>query len=113
MRESLTRAERLKTKSDFKRAFSSSHRQGVPGLTLFIAENGLQWNRIAITLKRKYGNSVQRNRVKRILREVFRKNKSRLKLGYDVVLLVYPGNDRYEERENQLLFLLKKAGIVR
>ena len=112
MRKSLTRAERLRSKPDFKRAFSSSHRQGVPGLTLFIAENGLQWNRIAITLKRKYGNSVQRNRVKRILREIFRKNKSRLKLGYDVVLLVYPGNDIYEERENQFLSLLKKAGIV-
>ncbi len=113
MRESLTRAERLKTKPDIKRVFSSSYRHGVPGLTLFIAENGLQWNRIAITLKRKYGTSVQRNRAKRILREVFRKNKSRLKLGYDVVILVYPGNDRYEEREKQLLFLLKKAGIIR
>lgn len=112
MRKSLTKAERLKKKTDLGRVFSSKWKISVPGLKLCVDENGLNRNRIAVTLTRKYGNSVQRNRIKRIIKEIYRNNKSLLKSGYDLIFIIYPGNDSYTVREHQLMSLFRKAGIV-
>ena len=118
MRKSLTKAERLKKKADLGRVFSSRWKVSVPGLKLCADENGLNRNRIAVTLTRKYGNSVQRNRVKRIIREIYRNSKPILKSGYDLIIIVYPvndiypGDDSYRAREHQLMSLFRKAGIV-
>lgn len=41
--------------------------------------------RLGITITRKIGNAVTRNRIKRLVREVFRRNRSRLPSGLDLV----------------------------
>ena len=41
--------------------------------------------RLGITVTRKVGNAVARNRIKRMVREVFRQNRERLPAGLDVV----------------------------
>ena len=118
MRKSLTKSERLKKKTDLDRVFSSKWKVSVPGLKLCVDENGLNRNRIAVTLPRKYGNSVRRNRAKRIIREIYRNSKPLLKSGYDLIIIVYPvnefypGNDSYKAREHHLMSLFRKAGIV-
>jgi ribonuclease P protein component len=58
---------------------------------LFVLKNGLAHNRIGFTLARKYGNAVERNRAKRLGREAYRHLRPRLRGGFDLVLLVYPG----------------------
>lgn len=112
MRKSLTKRERLKKKPEFQRVFSSSRKLSVPGIKLFLLENGLTWNRIGVTFMRKYGNSVQRNKVKRIVKEIYRNSKSLLKPGFDMIIVVYPGADTYQEIEVRLGSLFRKAGIV-
>jgi ribonuclease P protein component len=44
--------------------------------------------RIGIVLTKKLGKSVQRNRIKRIIREAFRLTKSKLRNGTDII--IYP-----------------------
>jgi ribonuclease P protein component len=76
-----------------------------------VIQNGLPVNRIAFTFARKYGNAVQRNRSRRLSREVYRLLKARLCTGYDLVLLVYPGKDTFNDRMEQLETLFQKAGL--
>jgi len=74
--------------------------------------NGLPYNRIAFTFPRKFGTAAQRNRSRRLSREVYRQLRSGLCKGYDLVLLVYPGQDVYLVRMEQMRGLFSRAGLV-
>ena len=111
MRKNLTRIERLRSQSEISRVFKSSTRVSCSGAKMVYRKNELEWNRIAVTLVRKYGNSVQRNRSKRILREIYRSLKNDLKPGFDIVIVLYPGDYNYSIRESQVKYLLRKANI--
>jgi len=49
--------------------------------------NNLGITRLGITVSKKIGNAVKRNRIKRIVRELFRLNKSFFPDGYDIVIV--------------------------
>lgn len=47
--------------------------------------------RLGVTVGKRIGPAVQRNRIKRVVREVFRQNKSLFPADCDVVLVARPG----------------------
>ena len=67
----------------FKKGTSSWNRQ----FTLIIKKNNLSKSRIGFTITKKYGTAVERNKLKRRLREIIRNNKQILFKGYDIVLI--------------------------
>jgi ribonuclease P protein component len=56
---------------------------------------------------------VERNRARRVGREVYRHLRNDFKPGYDLVLLVYPGNDNYSRRMEQMAELCGRAGLFK
>jgi ribonuclease P protein component len=62
----------------YSREFNLVRKQGrffkTPHFLVYQRLNGLGYNRLGITASRKVGNAPQRNRVKRVLREVFRRH---------------------------------------
>ena len=56
-------------------------------LVLYCQPNHLQENRVGITVGKKLGKAVVRNRARRRLREVYRLNESRFRPGYDIVVV--------------------------
>lgn len=110
---SFKRDERIKNPENFKNLFKNGKKTGVSGAKLFYAENGLEKNRIGFPLPRGYGNAVQRNLSKRYSREVYRLLKTHLNTGYDILLLVYPGNDSFSTRCVQFRSLCEKAGLFK
>ena len=105
------RDERIKNPADFKKLFKSGKKISIPGAKLFYLENNLGMNRVGFPLIRGYGNAVERNLSKRYSREVYRLIKSHLNTGYDMLFLIYPGNDSFSTRCVQFRTLFQKAGI--
>ncbi len=106
-----SRSERVKKNGDIQILFKKGKKVSTAGAKLFVLSTGRSTNRIAFTLPRNYGNAVKRNRSKRLSREAYRLLKSDLKTGYDMVLLIYPGNDSFAERYVKLRCLCGKAGL--
>lgn len=68
--------------------FRQGRRLTAEGLTLWVAsqpESPQGKPRMAVAISRTYGSAVARNRVKRVLREIFRLHKSRLPSNVDMV----------------------------
>ncbi len=107
------REERIKRPVEIQNLFKCGKRASVQGAKLFYAQNHLGYNRIGFPLPRKYGSAVERNLSKRFSREVYRIFKSHLNIGYDMLLLVYPGNDSFHSRCDQFRALCEKALLLK
>ncbi|MBR4179372.1 MAG: ribonuclease P protein component [Treponema sp.] len=107
------REERIKNPADFKKLYKEGKKISIPGAKLFYLENHLEMNRVGFPLMRGYGNAVERNLSKRYSREVYRFFKSHLNTGYDMLFLVYPGNDSFHSRCEQFRSLCQKAGLLK
>jgi ribonuclease P protein component len=78
---------RLKKISDFERIFSRRLSVSDSRLVVYARCNGLSWSRLGVSVGKKLGPAVQRNRYKRTLREAFRLMQHELPAGYDYVLI--------------------------
>jgi len=114
MKKSLTKKERLKKASEIQWVFSGKQSVSCYGMKLLYRNNDLSWNRMTCIPARKFGNAVERNRLKRHVREIFRQEKPRLKTGRDMVFVVYPGKAYdYWKRKHQIEKLFEKAHLYR
>jgi ribonuclease P protein component len=113
MRKSLTSRERLKARAALKNIFASASNAETRGIKLFYIENSLLWNRIAVCPVRGFRKAVLRNRQKRFCREAYRQIKERLKPGYDLAFVLYPGAYGFSERLDQMQAVLERAGLKR
>ena len=77
---------RLLRRAEFRRVYEEGQRRSTPLCTIFIRSNGLPKTRLGITVPRALGNAVLRNRMKRRLREVFRRHRLALPGGWDIVV---------------------------
>ncbi|CRF34911.1 hypothetical protein BRSU_2328 [Brachyspira suanatina] len=83
--------ERLKHRSDISAFFNNSSsvkRIYNSKYTVLLLENNRSYSRFAVTIKKNKTNSVGRNRVKRIVREIYRTQKDKIPVGYDYFIIV-------------------------
>ena len=79
--------ERIRKKKDFLNIYEQGIRLHSKHFTLIACQGKGEASRLGVTVSKKVGNAVQRNRVKRLLREFFRLNKSRLSSSRDIVII--------------------------
>ena len=77
----------LRRKDDFSSIYKRGKSIGERYIVLFYKKNGLSYNRIAFLASKKVGNSVERNRARRLMKENYRLLKNNIKSGYDLIFI--------------------------
>jgi ribonuclease P protein component len=88
------RSARLLRRSDFVRVQGGGRRVHTPHFVILLAPHVGQ--RLGVTVGRRVGGAARRNRIKRLVREVFRLNRELFPTDCDIVLVARPGAERLD-----------------
>ena len=104
----------LKLNHIFQRLYRTSG-QANGYLVLYARKNRTHTNRVGITVGKKLGHAVVRNRVRRRLREVYRLNEDKFQAGWDIVVVartraVYA---EFDQLVDAYMTAAQKAGILK
>lgn len=109
---------RLSRSAEFERVYRQGRSTANRHLVLYTFPNPSSTRpRLGLSVSRKVGGAVQRNKVKRLLREAFAHAEGELAGGQDVVVVARPPAGELAEREGlagmdaSLAELIAKAGL--
>lgn len=103
IRYTFGKEKRLIKQRDFKNVFENGKRIRQSNLTFIILKNQLNMPRLGISVSKKYGNAVKRNRIKRKLREAFRLSQHDLQ-NYDIICIPYKQADNLSVNDLKNIF---------
>ena len=103
----------LKLNHVFQRLYRSSG-QANSYLVLYARKNRTDTNRVGITVSKKLGHAVVRNRIRRRVREIYRLNEEKFQPGWDIVVVVRTKaiHAGFPKLTNAYLQLAEKLGIL-
>lgn len=108
--EGFPQSARLKSNADFRAVIDRRRKLADGLLTVFVADNGLAVSRLGVSVGRAGGGAVWRNRVKRLMREAWRRKMPQMPRGYDYVVMMTrksrPDMPTYDQMERSLGSLL-------
>ena len=104
----------LRKQSDFSRVYKQGKSRGSRFAVILYRRNGLKFTRTAFVASKKVGNSVQRNRARRLMRAAYRAVEPNVKKGYDIIFVARAAINgcKEPEVERQLKKTLEGAGIL-
>ena len=104
----------LRKQSDFSRVYKQGKSRGSRFAVILYRRNGLKFTRTAFVASKKVGNSVQRNRARRLMRAAYRAVEPNVKKGYDIICVARASiiGCKEPEVERQIRKSLKDAGIL-
>lgn len=88
MNETLGPHERIRKRNDFLSLYKKGKRYRGKYFNLIYFSNNLSFSRMAVVVSKKIGNAVKRNKIKRWMRSLFRRNKDLLKDSFDIIFVV-------------------------
>ena len=103
----------LKKNSDFRYVYNRGKSIADKNLVLYLLKNNINKNRLGISISKKVGNSVVRNRITRLIKENYRIMEEDLLIGYDMIFIARnsSNNANFYEIGNSMRHLFKKQGV--
>ena len=83
----MLKKEVLRRKDDFTAIYRRGRSIGEKYIVFFYRKNDLSYNRTAFLASKKVGNSVERNRARRLMKENYRVFKGEIREGYDLIFI--------------------------
>jgi ribonuclease P protein component len=106
---------RVKKNEEIGNILKGQKKQGNKNYIIYIKENSeAKHFRLAMSVSKKVGNAVVRNRGKRLIRQVFTENKNEI-LAYDIFVIAKNNsiNLTYEEVQKEICNLLKRLKVMK
>jgi ribonuclease P protein component len=113
-RSSKKKIASLKRKEDFLEVYHNSLFYVGKFMVLYSKNNHVHTHRLGIVISKKVGNSVKRNKIRRIIKEVFKDYENHFKQFNDFVIVgrksdVFPD---YNQIKKEMKYLLKKLELI-
>lgn len=107
-------SESLKKNQDFQKVYKRGKSYANKYLVMYVFQNGMNKNRLGISVSKKVGNSVVRHRLTRLIRESYRLNEEMFHSGWDIVCIARASakGKGYQEISSALLHLGKIHRIL-
>ena len=106
---------KIKTNREFQKIYRKGRYAASKALVIYLLPNLLQANRIGITASKKYGNSVKRNRIRRLIRESYLMQQDKIKQGYDFIFVARKPDENeipeYQQICKEMRFLFKRLSV--
>jgi len=105
----------LKKNHEFKRLYNKGKSAASRCVVVYCRRNGKAENRLGVTVSTKLGGAVQRNRVRRRLKEAYRINEFRFCAGYDIIIVARMKSRyvRFSELESSVISLFRMLKLMR
>lgn len=105
----MDKKNRVRTNREYRKIYDTGTSKANKLLVLFMKENGLGYNRVGYTVTKKVGKAVTRNRVRRLMKESYRKNTLNSEIGYDLIFLsrINCKEATYKEMESAVKHIIK------
>ena len=109
--EGFPKGYRIVRGADFRSIYSAGRKIHSTKFILFCRENSLIHHRLGLTVTRKVGGAVIRNRIKRLFREVFRKSCGEIPHHFDLVLNAKSAcrGASYQDLHQEFLVAIRKV----
>ncbi|MGI6668245.1 MAG: ribonuclease P protein component [Acetivibrionales bacterium] len=103
----------IKKNHEFARIYKKGKFFAGRYLVIYVLKNRLGVNRLGITVNKKAGKSVRRNRIKRLIRESYRLYEEFIPESYDIIFFARNTEAEYTYKEitKEMKFLLKKVQV--
>ena len=105
----------LRKEADFDNVYKKGRSVGDKYVVIFYIKNHRDINRTCFLASKKVGNSVTRNRARRLLRESYRLMKDSLPAGYDVIIIARNtiAGRKFQEVDRSLRRAFTRAGLLK
>ncbi|TWM22102.1 Ribonuclease P protein component [Bacillus paralicheniformis] len=116
MKEDMKKRNRLKKNEDFQKVFKKGKSMANRQYVLYVLHQPeAKEFRVGLSVSKKIGNAVVRNRVKRLIRQVIQEERDLLKQENDYIIIARkPAADlSYEETKKSLQHLFRKSFVYR
>lgn len=105
----------IKLNRDFKRLYYKGGCVGNDLVVVYYKKNSFKCNRLGITVGKKIGSAVKRNRVKRLIRESYRLMEDEMEKGCDIVIVARSkaAEAAYSSVYGAMRRLFKKCALIK
>ena len=106
---------RLRKNMEFRRVYNGGKSYWNRNLILYVRKNDLENSRIGITITKKIGNAVVRNRIRRRMKEIIRLKLGNIKPGYDLIIIPKKNvqDISYKDLESAMIHIMRISKILK